>query len=226
MKDQQQQKSRGSSGVAEEAGVKVRRIPIPNAAPEGTPDTQPSVERVSPQKPRFGGALGAIAAGLMVAAGVFAWTQPAPVGDTPMTAMETQARLTAFQAHGPLKLRAITLTERVAAIQAMALPPAEQKSLEQDLDRGLTRLVQITLWDDRVEDGDVVELISTGFSRVVALTKAKQTITIPITTGVALQLRGVRDGGGGITVAADTASGPLAIPVMTPGQVVAVAVSP
>lgn len=223
--EQQQFRQNRSADPEARPPVKVRRIAIPDTGTVAPP-AEPAVESPQPAGGGFGRMLGAVAAGLMLAAGLYAWKQPAPVGDVPLTAIEAQTRLTNFQAHGPVRLATVGAGERAAAIRTMELPPGEQKALEQDIDRGLTRLVQITLWDDRIEDGDVVELISTGFSRVVALTKAKQTIAVPIAAGAGLQMRGVRDGGGGITVAADTDRGILAVPVMTPGQVVAVPVAP
>jgi hypothetical protein len=164
----------------------------------------------------------------MIAAVAGALWSPSPsatAGDSPLSVQEVQQRNLAFQNHGPLKLASVLPSEQAVALQQMKLSGPEQQAIEKDLADGKVKLVWITLWDDMVEDGDVVEIQSTGFNRVVSLTKAKQRLSIPVPASGSIQMKGVRDGGGGITVAAETESGPLPIPVMAPGQTVAITVS-
>lgn len=164
----------------------------------------------------------------VVAAGAMAVMRSSPPSsvDPPLTALQQQERTNLFQSHGALRLQAVAATERQAAIQSMALPDADAAALEKDVSQGQARLVYITLWDDVVEDGDVVEIIGGGFSKTVALTKARQRIAVPLPSSNTIQMRGVRDGGGGITVAAETERGHLAIPVMAPGQTLSIQISP
>lgn len=106
----------------------------------------------------------------------------------------------------------------------MNLPAADRQALQKDIDEGKTRLVWLTLWDDYVQDGDVVEISSNGFSRVIALTNPHQSFAMPLPANGKLAIRGIRDGGGGITVAAMSDNMPLPIPVMAPGEVIEVPV--
>ncbi len=149
----------------------------------------------------------------------------APSVDAPLSAQQQQSRISTFQAQGPLRLPGVSSADQAAAIRTLALPVSDQQALERDIQFGQVRLVSVTLWDDMVEDGDVVEVISGGFNKTVALTKARQTIFVPVPASNMVQIRGVRDGGGGITVATATSGGALPIPVLAPGQVVSVPVA-
>jgi len=140
-----------------------------------------------------------------------------------MSVQQQAERINAFQARGQAKLDAVPAAETRQALDAMGLNGDQRAAIEKDLERSDVRLVYIVLWDDQVEDGDVVEIKSSGFQQRISLTKAPQKFTIPIAGGT-LQMRGLRDGGGGITVAAQADGGPLLVPIMEPGQVIDVPV--
>lgn len=183
----------------------------------------------SPPTPRSSAWLigSALSVGLIAAiAGAFWGSGGSAVSDPNLSAQQAQQRVLAFQARGAVKLPAISAQDRASAVQQMALPAAARQSLTHDVEEGQSKLVWLTLWDDMVEDGDVIELRSAGFNRVVALTKAKQRIAVPTTASGTIEIKGVRDGGGGITVAAETEQGELPIPVMSPGQTVSVPIAP
>ena len=196
-------------------------------APAATPAfAPPDTERPARRGPRTW-TLAAIAAGVIAATvgSLVTSHKPDPRGDA-LSAQQIAARLQAFQAHGALRLPSVSPAEQHSAVATMLLAPAEQAALERDLAAKQTRLVVFTLWDDVVEDNDVVEVQTDGFSRVVALTKAPQKITVPVPIGAAVVFKGVRDGGGGgITVAALSDGGALPLPFMSPGEVRAVAVT-
>lgn len=80
------------------------------------------------------------------------------------------------------------------------------------------RLVSVSVWDSDAEDGDVVAVVSGGYRREVALTKAVQTIAFPVDGSSLVQFVGVRDGGGGITLGLRGPSQEILMPIMSEGQ--------
>lgn len=83
------------------------------------------------------------------------------------------------------------------------------------------RLVSVFLWDTNVEDGDVVAINSAGYKREILLTKAGQMISFPVDSTSVVQIVGVRDGGGGITIGIRGPSQEIMMPIMSEGQVLA-----
>lgn len=81
------------------------------------------------------------------------------------------------------------------------------------------RLVSAYLWDTNVEDGDVVAINSAGYRREIVLTKAGQMISFPVDSTSVVQIVGVRDGGGGITLGIRGPSQEIMMPIMSEGQV-------
>lgn len=113
-------------------------------------------------------------------------------------------------------------------LEELGLPPGIQldKGLRTDLLNDDARLYTLYVRDTCQEDGDVVEFWSidptVGVSEQILLTNAGTTITIPLRKGQPLRLnmKGVQDGGGGITVGvfrAGTNQG-LYVQTMFPGQ--------
>jgi len=98
-----------------------------------------------------------------------------------------------------------------AAVDTKAAPAAAPR-------QGLP-LAWITLWDTEAEDGDVVRVDSGGYSRTVTLSHAPVAFAIPVPLDGMVQLTGVHDGGGGITVGASSGQRVLALPLMSTGQV-------
>lgn len=86
------------------------------------------------------------------------------------------------------------------------------------------RLVSVYLWDTNVEDGDVVSIHSAGYTREVVLTKAGQMIAFPVDDAATVQIVGVRDGGGGITLGIRGPSQEIMMPIMSEGQVLSLPV--
>ena len=80
------------------------------------------------------------------------------------------------------------------------------------------RMVELTVWDDVEEDGDVVQIQSTERTETVALTHSPQTVLIPVQEGAPLTITGVRDGGGGITLGFSGAGQPVSLPVLGEGE--------
>ena len=92
--------------------------------------------------------------------------------------------------------------------------------MQQKILSGDTKFFHIYLYDCCDEDGDVVEVILNGeVFAVVPITHAGATLSVPVGgSGTSVSLRGVRDGGGGITVACRTSQGDFFTKSMTPGE--------
>jgi hypothetical protein len=103
----------------------------------------------------------------------------------------------------------------------MAFPlmgAALKNQLWLDLEKGDRQITTVTLWDNFDEDGDVVSIESGGVTITVPLSHSPTRVYLPYKTGGSLIVTGLRDGGGGITAAIDTASGSVPLPVMAVGQ--------
>lgn len=87
------------------------------------------------------------------------------------------------------------------------IPPESQ--LANDIERGRARFYQMQVFDCCDEDGDVVEILVNGQPLImIPITHEGATISIPLLEGAnSVSLRGVRDGGGGITVSFRTSEG-------------------
>ena len=68
------------------------------------------------------------------------------------------------------------------------------------------RLVWIDLWDFATQDGDIVNVSSAGYSIQVNLLNAPSRIAIPVDASRLVNLTGLVDGGGGITLGVNAAS--------------------
>ena len=67
-------------------------------------------------------------------------------------------------------------------------------------------LVWIDLWDFATQDGDIVNVSSAGYSIQVNLLNAPSRIAIPVDASRLVNLTGLVDGGGGITLGVNAAS--------------------
>lgn len=183
----------------------------------------------------------------LVAATGFGLTRfyPPPAADV-VTSAEAQQREQAFANVQPLPLAPVPRDKTDAAIASMNLPAAEQDVLRKDLARGgpagtvpkappapqaaaaparqEVRLVEIILWDTHSPDGDVVRVVSGGFTRDVLLTKSPQVVYVPADGSGSVQVLGVRDGGGGITLGVKGGDLAVLMPIMSEGQMLSLPV--
>ena len=110
--------------------------------------------------------------------------------------------------------------ERQKAKSASGLPETEAEHLLKEAEGGFISLAWVTVWDNLAEDGDVIEVSAGGMTHVVPIMHEPTTIVVPYSMGNAqLMIKGLKDGGGGITVSAKTGSGDLALPPMRVGEV-------
>lgn len=106
-----------------------------------------------------------------------------------------------------------------------ALEPIEATlttGMREEIRRGDARFFHIHLYDSCWDDGDVVEILLNGQPTfLVPISNSGATLSVPVsTTGVTVvAVRGVYDGGGGITVACRTSRGDGFVRVMAPGEV-------
>lgn len=132
---------------------------------------------------------------------------------------ESARRSAALLALGPLPLRAVATAEIPTALAAAGLAPGDAGTLAADVSAGRVRLVWLSLYDSDVEDGDVAEIRSGGFSQVVRLTKASVAIAVPVGADNTIIIAGLVDGGGGgVTVGVALPSGPVPLPPLSVGQ--------
>lgn len=109
------------------------------------------------------------------------------------------------------------------AIQSMALPADQAQALSQAVAQGDVRLSWLTLRDFYDVDGDVIQLLSGGYSMTIPLTAEPKPFVIPMVQGVPLQVTGVTDGGGGgITLSVATSFGEVIVPSFNEGQTVTI----
>lgn len=86
-------------------------------------------------------------------------------------------------------------------------------------------LVWLTLWDTHAQDGDVVLVQSGGYQQEVTLLNKPARIAVPVPPSGVINIVGVHDGGGGITIGAMSGESPVALPVMSEGQTLGVPVA-
>jgi hypothetical protein len=183
----------------------------------------------------------------------FTWLYP-PGSSDRVTTAEREARQDSFTRLEPIQLEAIDQTERVAATDAMQLPPSDRAALRAflavadtqaadtpannqvtpapvtttapDVSKQPIVLTRLTLWDTHAEDGDVVAIVSAGYRREVRITNGVQRVIIPVKQGTSvIEVIGIHDGGGGITLGVEAAGGQALMPIMAVGQTLALPVT-
>jgi len=130
----------------------------------------------------------------------------------------------------PLTLETVAPPDTDQALDSMHLDTAQRAQLKATLTaqpasaRDATRLVWVEVWDFASEDGDVVRLSSAGFSIDCPLRHAPARFAVPVDGNGLLTVTGAVDGGGGITLGIRAVSGPVMLPVLAPGQSLALRV--
>jgi len=125
--------------------------------------------------------------------------------------------------------------QRVPDLDVMPNVPGQPKTVQRptltpgmqaDLASGDADLYRLYLYDNCAEDGDIVDVYIDGVRFcTVPITHAGSTLTVPATRGKThvVQLRGIYDGGGGITVAFRSSEGDYFTERMAVGQTQTVA---
>ena len=82
-----------------------------------------------------------------------------------------------------------------------------------DLDLGL-----IAVWDYLHQDGDIVAVSSAGFVQYVPIHNQPSIVVLPYEGPGSITVTGLHDGGGGVTVAVASGSGPLQLRPLMVGE--------
>ncbi|WP_186392770.1 MULTISPECIES: hypothetical protein [unclassified Pannonibacter] len=98
--------------------------------------------------------------------------------------------------------------------------PKVKENLAQQIESGQVRIVTFSLFDDLVEDGDVVQVSGYGFSYIVPLYNNPTWVQVPVPMHGpgSVTITGIRDGGGGITLGVGVPGATLPIPALYPGK--------
>lgn len=144
---------------------------------------------------------------------------PRNVGSDQLTSEEIQTRLSQFNDEvGLVNVNLNDQNELAKAYQSLNLPENDLTTLKMFVEQSLVRLTWITIWDDLAEDGDTIEITSSGYKTVVVLKNEPTTMAIPVGTQN-ITITGIKDGRiGGITAGIKTSSGEVFLPIMGEGQ--------
>lgn len=170
--------------------------------------------------------IGAIAALVMVALGAFGLTDPMLQNEPPASPKRVQPsviRLSPSDAPGLLHpVDPVVANMSVHVFNMLAMPGSEKARLKQKLADSPVRIGAVTLWDTVDEDGDQVTVSAAGFTQTLTILHKPETFFVPYLPGGTLRISGVRDGGGGITLGAQTSLGRLPLPYLSVGQILEV----
>ena len=188
-------------------------------------------------------------AAILIAAGGLALTPLLGERSGDRVSDSDKAQITAaYSKVTAVQLTAVPQAEVKQALDSMKLTPDARRALQAALDaapaasvanpaaapganpssspqQGVTRLAYVTVWDSQTEDGDQVTLSSAGYELPVRLAKVPQTFAVPVDASATIRVIGLYDGGGGITLGIQSGSGAVMLPIMVPGQVLALPVA-
>ena len=145
---------------------------------------------------------------------------------------EIASRSAAYQGlltSGNFRLRLVTAAELDSAIASLpdTVTTEQRIELRAQADQGKVKLGWLTLWDTHAEDGDILRFESSASFPIEAMAlDAKTTITIPLPPDGIVKVTGVRDGGGGITIALESGAAKIFWPAMQPGDMLNLPVTP
>ena len=123
----------------------------------------------------------------------------------------------------PVALPLVSESEREAAIDTLDLSVTDSAALLDAVENGQVRLGWLDVWDSQKLDGDVVQIQSDGVTATVVL-QGPQRIAIPVPAAGLAYIYAGTDGGGGVTLGVRGSGGTSYLPVLAPGQAVAVPV--
>ena len=149
----------------------------------------------------------------------------------------------AFSRLDSVKLDPVPAAEVSQALADMRLPPDARQRLRATLAdpaqggaaapsapgsaalANRVQLVWLTLWDSMSPDGDVVRVSSAGYEVDILLEKVPQRIAVPIDATRQVQITGIYDGGGGITLGVQQGAAQVMLPVLAPAEILHLPVS-
>ncbi len=125
--------------------------------------------------------------------------------------------------HGLVEAQALPAAGLAAAAQAIGLPATQQDALVQAAQRRRLRLVRLPLFDLGV--GSTVQVTAAGLTQTVALGHVPVLVTLPIDRAGIVSLQPVgASARSDVQMGAVTATGPLALQPVAPGEVLRIGV--
>lgn len=156
----------------------------------------------------------------------------AGAGGDVVSEQETQSRLTDYQAliaGSPFPIKFVSAQDMDKAFDTMpdGVSDEQKRELRTQVDSGKVKLAWLSLWDTHAEDGDILrfESVSSFPIDVMALNQ-KTTIAIPFPADGQVMVTGVKDGGGGITIALESGAAEIFWPTMQPNDQLMLPVTP
>lgn len=152
-------------------------------------------------------------------------------GDT-ITDADNQSRVAAHQtllASPGLPVKMVGADEVDDALASMPdnVSEEQREEIRQEINQGGLQLAWVTLWDTHAEDGDILRFeSSTSIPIEVMALNAKTTFAIPYPSDGQVLVTGVKDGGGGITIALESGATSIAWPTMAPGDTLLLPITP
>lgn len=149
-----------------------------------------------------------------------------------VSAQESQSRVAAHQAllatpGLPLRLVGAADLDQALASMPDTVPQEAREEMRTQVNEGRLQLAWVTLWDTHAEDGDVLRFESSVSIPVeVMALNQKTTLAIPYPADGKVLVTGVKDGGGGITIALESGATSIAWPTMAPGDQLVLPVTP
>ncbi len=104
------------------------------------------------------------------------------------------------------------------AVEQLDLKAPAREALQKQVADDAVKVGLITLWDNEAEDGDFVEIESSGYRRIVGIDHRPKKYVIPYVNGSSVTITGHRDGGGGITLGLTSGGRQVELPPLEPGQ--------
>ena len=143
-----------------------------------------------------------------------------------LTNQQKQERQQKFQATGAtFSVRVLSEAEtqqKMAQAPSVGMPdtaPESAANLLEGLANGTySKIVELTVWDDVAQDGDIVQIQSLDHAETIPLMHKPHTTYFPVQDGKAVTITGIRDGGGGITLGFTGSGQPISLPVLNEGE--------
>ncbi|MEM1019151.1 MAG: hypothetical protein AAGJ09_01530 [Pseudomonadota bacterium] len=210
--------------------LRAKRTETSAAAGDTSPSATTAAAPATAQPKARGKLFAGVAAAVCIAAVGFAALGGLFGGGDSITDAESQARQTGYEAlvaGGGMKVDMVSYDDVDSAIDTMSDDPAVKEEIQTAVSTGEIQLAWLTLWDTHAEDGDILRFEAAGVVPVeVMAMNAKTTIAIPYPADGNVTVTGVRDGGGGITIALESGATQIAWPTMQTGQSINLPVTP
>ena len=125
-----------------------------------------------------------------------------------------------FEASQPLSYKYVTDSKDFhKALALMPIPEKEKTQIQTDYFDGKIQLMEVVLWDNFQEDGDVIQLSTDTYSVTVPILHEAKVYHIPMPFGSThVKITGVHDGGGGVTAASTVNGQGLDFPPLKVGE--------